>query len=67
MGSDAESDLERVERLIVELDGEQFLLTGLDPAPATPEVELALANLRERRARLEAELEEVWAKHCNQC
>ena len=67
MGSDAASDLERVEELIAELDGEEFLLTGLDPAPVTPEIELALADLRARRARLEEELEEVWAKHCNQC
>jgi hypothetical protein len=67
MGSDAERDLERVTELIAELDGEEFLLTGLDPAPATPEMELALAGLRERRVQLEAELEEVWARHCNQC
>jgi hypothetical protein len=67
MGSDAASDLERVEQLIAELDGEEFLLTGLDPTPATPEIELALADLRSRRRRLEKELEEVWAKHCNQC
>ena len=67
MGSDAESDLERVEQLIAELDGEEFLLTGLDAGPATPAMELALAGLRERRVRLEQELEEVWARHCNQC
>jgi hypothetical protein len=67
MGSDAERDLERVTQLIAELDSEEFLLTGLDPSPAAPEVELALAGLRERRAQLEAELEEVWARHCNQC
>jgi hypothetical protein len=67
MGRDAASDLERVEQLIAELDGEEFLLTGLDPSPATPEIELALAALRERRQRLEEELEEVWARHCNQC
>ena len=30
MGSDAASDLERVEQLIAELDGEEFLLTGLE-------------------------------------
>jgi hypothetical protein len=67
MGSDAASDLERVEQLIAELDGEEFLLTGLDPAPATPEIELALADLRTRRKQIEEELEEVWARHCNQC
>ncbi len=67
MGSDAASDLERVEQLIAELDGEEFLLTGFDPSPTTPEIELALADLRDRRKRLEEELEEVWARHCNQC
>jgi hypothetical protein len=29
-----ESDLDRVARLIAELDGEEFLLTGLDPSPS---------------------------------
>lgn len=67
MGSDAASDLERVEQLIAELDGEEFLLMGLDAGPATPAIEGALAALHERRKRLEEELEEVWAKHCNQC
>jgi hypothetical protein len=67
MGSDAASDLERVVQLIAELDSEEFLLAGLDAGPATPAKELALAGLRERRAELEQELEEVWARHCNQC
>jgi hypothetical protein len=70
MGADAASDLERVERLIAELDSEEFLLTGLDPTPSeapSPEITLALAGLRERRTLLEEELAEVWAKHCSQC
>jgi hypothetical protein len=65
-----ESDLDRVARLIAELDGEAFLLTGLDPFPsqaASPEVELALAAIREQRTRLEEELAEVWAKRCSKC
>jgi hypothetical protein len=65
-----ESDLDRVARLIAELDGEEFLLTGLDPSPseaASPEIELALADLREQRRRLEEELAELWAKKCSQC
>ena len=63
-----ESDLERVARLIAELDGEEFLLTGLEASPvASPEIELALAAIRERRARLEEELAEVWAKQCSKC
>lgn len=70
MGKDAESDLERVTRLIAELDSEEFLLTGLDPSPSqapSPEIEVALLALRERRSELEEELAEVWAKHCSQC
>ena len=70
MGRDAESDLERVERLISELDSEEFLLTGLD-APLglslSPEVELTLTAMHQRRAQLEEELAEVWAKHCGRC
>jgi hypothetical protein len=65
-----ESDLDRVARLIAELDGEAFLLTGLDPTPsqaASPEIELALAAIRERRSELEEELADVWAKHCSKC
>jgi hypothetical protein len=65
-----ESDLDRVARLIAELDGEEFLLTGLDPSPSqvpTPEIELALLAIREQRSRLEEELAEVWAKKCSQC
>jgi hypothetical protein len=65
-----ESDLDRVARLIAELDGEEFLLTGFDPLPsqaAAPEIELALAAIRERRSELEEELAEVWAKHCSKC
>ena len=65
-----ENDLDRVARLIAELDGEEFLLTGLDPSPfqaPSPEIELTLAALREQRARLEEELAEVWAKRCSQC
>jgi hypothetical protein len=67
MGSDAESDLDRVTHLIAELDGEEFLLMGLDAGPASSAIELALEGLRERRVQLEGELEEVWARHCNQC
>ena len=65
-----ESDLDRVARLIAELDGQESLLMGLDPSPslvATPEIELALAALREQRILLEEELAEVWAKRCSQC
>ena len=70
MGSEAEKDLDRVTRLIAELDGEEFLLTGLDPSPSqlpSPEIELALLRIREQREQLEEELSEVWAKHCSQC
>jgi len=67
-GKEDESDLERVARLIEELDGEESLLTGLDPSPiASPQIELALAAIRERRAELEEELAEVWAKTCSKC
>jgi hypothetical protein len=68
VGSEQETDLERVGRLIDELDGEEFLLTGLDPLPvASPQIELALTAIRERRAELEEELAEVWARTCNRC
>jgi hypothetical protein len=65
-----ESDLDRVARLIAELDGEEFLLTGLDPTPSvapSAEIELGLLTIREQRSRLEEELAEVWAKRCSQC
>ena len=65
-----ESDLDRIARLIAELDGEESLLMGLDPSPslaASPAIELALVDLRERRSQLEEELAEVWAKHCSRC
>ena len=65
-----ESDLDRVARLIAELDSEEFLLTGLDPSPSlvpSPEIELALAAIREQRALLEEELAEVWARTCGKC
>ena len=65
-----ESDLDRVARLIAELDGQESLLMGLEPSPslvATPEIELALAALREQRILLEEELAEVWAKTCSKC
>jgi hypothetical protein len=65
-----ESDLDRVARLIAELDGEEFLLTGLDPSPSqapSAEIELALVAIRERRVELEEELAEVWAKRCSKC
>ena len=65
-----ESDLDRVARLIAELDGEEFLLTGLDPSPSlapSPAIELALLAIREQRSRLEEELAEVWAKQCSKC
>jgi hypothetical protein len=65
-----ESDLDRVARMIAELDGEAFLLTGLEASPgqtASPEIELALAAIREQRSALEEELAEVWAKHCSKC
>jgi hypothetical protein len=64
------SDLDRVARLIAELDGEESLLTGLDPSPSSapsPEIVLALAAIREQRALLEEELAEVWAKTCSKC
>ncbi len=70
MSSEEESDLDRVARLIAELDGEEFLLTGLDPSPsqfASPEIELALVAIREQRSLLEEELAEVWAKTCSKC
>jgi len=65
-----ENDLDRVARLIAELDGEEFLLIGLDPTPSqavSPGIELALATIRERRAELEEELADVWARHCSKC
>jgi hypothetical protein len=63
-----ESDLDRVARLIAELDSQESLLMGFDPSPvATPEIERALADLREQRIQLEEELAEVWAKRCSQC
>ena len=62
-----ESDLDRVARLIAELDGDEFLLTGLDPSPPTPEIALALAAIHEQRVQLEEELAEVWARTCNKC
>lgn len=70
MPSPDESDLDRVAQLIAELDGEEFLLMGLDASPsqtATPEIELALVAIREQRIRLEEELAEVWAKRCSRC
>jgi len=67
-GSD-ESDLDRVVRLIDELDGEESLLLGLDadPTQANPAVEAALLDLHARRSLLEEELAAVWAKRCSQC
>jgi hypothetical protein len=62
-----ESDLDRVARMIAELDGEEFLLTGLDPLPPTPEIAVALTAIQEKRAHLEEELADVWAKTCNKC
>ncbi len=63
-----ESDLDRVARLIAELDSQEALLMGFDPSPvATPEIGLALADLREQRSQLEEELVEVWAKRCSRC
>ena len=63
-----ESDLDRITRLIGEVDEQEFLLLGLDPQPvASPEVEAALLALHERKSELEEELAAVWAKHCNQC
>jgi hypothetical protein len=62
-----ESDLDRVARMIAELDGEEFLLAGLDPLPPTPEIAVALTALQEKRAQLEEELADVWAKTCNKC
>ena len=68
VSGDDESDLERVARLIEELDGEEFLLTGLDASPVvSPQIELSLAAIRERRAELEEELAEVWARTCSKC
>jgi hypothetical protein len=63
-----ESDLDRISRLISEVEWAESLLVGIDPSPTlTPESEVALAALRARRAELEEELIEVWAKHCSQC
>jgi hypothetical protein len=67
MSGEEESDLDRVARMIAELDGEEFLLTGLDPSPVTPEIETTLIAIREQRAQLEEELAEVWAKTCSKC
>ena len=66
--SEEEQDFERISQLIAELDGEEFLLTGIDAGVvATPEIELALIALQEQRARLEEELAEVWARRCSKC
>jgi hypothetical protein len=66
--SPEESDLDRVARLIAELDSQESLLIGFDPSPvSTPEIELALADLRAQRSQLEQELAEVWAKRCSRC
>jgi hypothetical protein len=62
--SEEEVDLERIAHLIAELDREAFLLTGLEVGASA---ETGLAAIRERRARLEEELAEVWAKRCSQC
>ena len=63
-----EDDLDRVARLIAEVDWAESLLTGIDPsASLTPESEAALVALHERRSALEEELAEVWAKKCSQC
>ena len=63
-----ENDLDRIARLIGEVDEQEFLLLGLDPQPvASPEIEAALIALHEEKSRLEEELAAVWAKHCNQC
>jgi len=63
-----ETDLDRISRLIAEVEEQEFLLLGLDPHPVmTPEAETTLLALQEEKSRLEEELTEVWAKHCNQC
>jgi len=63
-----EDDLDRVARLISEVDWAESLLVGIDPTvPLTPESEVALLALHERRSALEEELAEVWAKKCSQC
>lgn len=63
-----ESELDRVVRLIGEVDWAESLLGGIDPSPVlTPESEAALAALRVRRAELEEELAEVWARQCSKC
>ena len=64
-----ESDLDRISRLITEVDEQEFLLLGLDsdPRQANPGVESALLALREEKSLLEEELAEVWAKHCSKC
>ena len=66
--TEEEQDFERISELIAQLDGEEFLLTGLDVnASASPEIELALVAIQEQRARLEEELAEVWARRCSKC
>ena len=66
--SDEEQDYERISELIAQLDGEEFLLTGLEVGGgASPQIELALVALRDQRARLEEELAEVWARRCSKC
>jgi hypothetical protein len=63
-----ENELDRVANMIAELDGEAFLLNGLDfGGSPSPQIELALAAIREQRSQLEEELAEVWAKHCSKC
>jgi hypothetical protein len=63
-----ETDLDRISRLIAEVEEQEFLLLGLDPHPVmTPTAEASLLSLQEEKSRLEEELAEVWAKHCNQC
>ena len=63
-----ETDLDRISRLIAEVEEQEFLLFGLDPHPVmSPDAEAMLLTLQEEKSRLEEELAEVWAKHCNQC
>ncbi len=63
-----ENDLDRISRLIAEVEEQEFLLLGLDPHPVmSPDAEATLLAFREEKVRLEEELVEVWVKHCSQC
>lgn len=65
MPKNEQSELDRISELLADLDAEESLILGFDPDPSNSS--LAVHSLRERRAALEEELADLWARHCNQC